>query len=116
VNFVSELWEQTKYFFAAPEEYDAKTVQKRWKPDSPQQLAELAILLETVEDFSPANTEQTVMQWIAGKGYGVGAVMNAFRLALAGAGSGPHIFDITAILGRHETVARIKRAIEKLRF
>jgi glutamyl-tRNA synthetase len=114
VNFVSELWEQTKYFFVMPTEYDEKTVQKRWKADSPQQLAELAALLETLDDFSPAHTESVVMQWIADKGYGVGAVMNAFRLSLAGAGVGPHIFDITDIIGKEETIKRIIRAIKHL--
>ena len=115
VNFVSELWVQTKYFFVAPEEYDEKTVQKRWKADSPQQLSELAQLLETIDDFSPSNTESIVMQWINDKGYGVGAVMNAFRLSLAGAGVGPHIFDITDILGKQETIERIERAINYLK-
>ena len=111
VNFVSELWEQSKYFFVAPVEYDEKTVQKRWKPDSPQHLSELAKLLETIDDFSPSNTENIVMQWINDKGYGVGAVMNAFRLSLVGAGAGPHIFDITNILGKQETIKRITTII-----
>jgi glutamyl-tRNA synthetase len=115
VSFISELWEQSKYFFVAPTEYDEKTVQKRWKDNSAQQLTELSAILETLDDFSPANTENVVMQWITDKGYGVGAVMNAFRLALAGAGVGPHIFDITNILDKEETLKRIKSAVETIR-
>jgi glutamyl-tRNA synthetase len=41
--------------------------------------------------------------------------MNAFRLALVGEGKGPHIFDISGVLGKDETLARIKRAVEVLK-
>ena len=40
--------------------------------------------------------------------------MNAFRLALVGEGKGPHIFDITEILGKEETLRRINNAIVAL--
>jgi glutamyl-tRNA synthetase len=108
VNFVSELWEQCSFFFVAPTEYEEKAVQKRWKSDSPLQMAKLAEILETIDDFSAANTESIVMQWITDNKYSLGAVMNAFRLALVGASKGPHIFDITEILGKEETLKRIK--------
>ena len=40
--------------------------------------------------------------------------MNCFRLALVGAAKGPHLFDISALLGRTETIARLERAIQTL--
>ena len=40
--------------------------------------------------------------------------MNPFRLSLVGEMKGPHIFDITAVLGKAETIRRIQTAIEKL--
>ena len=40
--------------------------------------------------------------------------MNCFRLALVGAAKGPHLFDITALLGREETLRRLERAINQL--
>ncbi|MDR2840733.1 MAG: glutamate--tRNA ligase [Paludibacter sp.] len=113
-NFISDLWNDAKFFFVAPAEYDEKTVQKRWKTDSPQQLAELADFFAELADFTAVNAETLTMQWLADKGYGVGVVMNALRLALVGEGKGPHIFDITEILGKDETVTRIKTAIETL--
>ena len=54
------------------------------------------------------------MAWIAEKGYHLGNVMNAFRLTLVGEGKGPHIFDITVVLGKEETLKRIRKAIEVL--
>lgn len=115
VNFVKELWDQSKFFFVAPTGYDEKTVKKRWKEDSPAQMTELANLIESIDDFSPENQEQTVMAWIAGKEYNMGGIMNAFRLSLVGEGKGPHIFDITAVIGKEETIARLRRAVETIK-
>ena len=36
VNFVKEIWDQTDFFFGAPEIYDPEAVKKRWKDDSGQ--------------------------------------------------------------------------------
>jgi glutamyl-tRNA synthetase len=41
--------------------------------------------------------------------------MAPLRLALVGAGKGPHIFDIVEILGKEETIQRIELALEKLK-
>ena len=71
-------------------------MKKRWKEDSAAQLTELAALLATQpEDLPSEATEEVVKAWIEEKGYGLGAVMNCFRLALVGAAKGPHLFDIT---------------------
>ena len=115
VSFVKDLWETCKFFFVAPTEYDEKTRKKRWKEDSPTHMLELADFLEALEDFSVENQEKEVMAWIAEKGYHLGNVMNAFRLTLVGEGKGPHIFDITAVLGKEETLARIRKAVEVLK-
>ena len=112
VNFVKELWDTCKFFFVAPTEYDEKTRKKRWKEDSAERMTELAQLLESLDDFSAENQEKVVMQWIADKEYHMGNVMNAFRLTLVGEGKGPHIFDITKVLGKEESLRRIRRAVE----
>jgi glutamyl-tRNA synthetase len=112
VNFVKDLWEQTAFFFIAPTVYDEKTVKKRWKEDSAAQLSELVEILESIEDFTAKNSEEIVVQWIESKEYHLGNIMNAFRLALVGESKGPHIFDITEILGKEEVLRRIEKAIE----
>ena len=129
VNFVPELWEQVNFFFVAPTEYDEKSLKKRWKEDSPKHLTELIALLETVSEEDWHKNEQivndqmvntfwhldkVVMPWIESKEYGVGIVMNAFRICLVGAARGPHIWNITDILGKDETIRRVKAALEKL--
>ena len=115
VNFVKELWDNCHYFFVAPTEYDEKTVKKRWKEDSAKQMAELMEVLRGVDDFSIESQEKTVMAWIEAQGYKTGDIMNAFRLTLVGEGKGPHMFDISWVLGKEETLKRMERAIEVLK-
>ena len=115
VSFVKELWPLCSFFFIPPTEYDEKTVKKRWKEDSAQVMTELAEVLEGINDFSVEGQESVVMAWIEQKGYKLGDVMNAFRLALVGIGKGPGMFDISAFLGKEETLRRLRRAIEILK-
>ncbi|MBR6885559.1 MAG: glutamate--tRNA ligase [Prevotella sp.] len=115
VNFVKELWPLCSFFFIPPTEYDEKTVKKRWKEDSAQVMTELANVLEGINDFSVEGQESVVMAWIEQKGYKLGDVMNAFRLALVGIGKGPGMFDISAFLGKEETLRRLRRAIDVLK-
>ena len=114
VNFVKELWPLCSFFFIAPTEYDEKTVKKRWKADSAKVMGELADVLEGIDDFSVEGQEPVVMKWIEEKGYKLGDVMNAFRLTLVGIGKGPGMFDISAFLGKEETLKRMRKAIEVL--
>ena len=114
VNFVKELWPLCSFFFIAPTEYDEKTVKKRWKADSAKVMGELADVLEGIDDFSVEGQEPVVMKWVEEKGYKIGDVMNAFRLTLVGIGKGPGMFDISAFLGKEETLKRMRKAIEVL--
>lgn len=112
---LTDLWSETAYIFVAPTSYDEKTVAKRWKSDTAKQLEELSNLLNDQPEVLPSGeTEQLVKQWIEHKGYGLGAVMNAFRLAIVGESKGPHLFDILSLLGKSEVIRRLARAIQIL--
>ena len=111
VSFVKDIWEQTDFFFKAPETYDQEVIKKRWKDDSSALLLELRSLLEKTNDFSAVNTESVIKAWIEEKGYNTGAIMNAFRLVIVGALRGPHMFDIISWIGKDETLKRIDKGL-----
>ncbi len=114
INFVKELWDQACFFFVAPTSYSEKDVRKRWSLEMPQIMNELMDLLEGLKDFSSASSEEMVIDWITRKGYHLGNVMNAFRLTVVGECRGPHLFDITELIGKEETLSRIRKAVELL--
>jgi glutamyl-tRNA synthetase len=107
VDFVRQLWDESYFFFEAPKEYDEKFMKKSCKEDTPELLQKLADILNSTEDFTAEALENNVKTWLEAEEIGFGKVMSPFRLALTGAGKGPHIFDIVEIIGKEETIKRI---------
>lgn len=107
-NFVSDFWELSDYFFLAPKEYNEKAVKKQWKEDTPEIMQRLVLLLEEITDFSSENVETQVKTWIGEQELSFGKVMPPLRLLLVGDMKGPHIFDIMGMLGKEESISRIK--------
>lgn len=114
VNFVHELWDQARFFFVRPEEYAEKDIRKRWKPETPDIMRALIEVLRGIDDFTSQNSEEIVLGWIKEHEYHMGNVMNAFRLTVVGECKGPHMFDISQLLGKNETIARIEAGIKNI--
>ena len=114
VQLIPQLWDETYFFFVAPEEYDEKTVKKRWKAESSLQMREIIDLLNAQQAFESEALGEALNSFIQTKEYSMGGVMNALRLALVGAPKGPHINEILYLLGREESIRRIERAIAQL--
>ncbi|MFZ4462879.1 MAG: glutamate--tRNA ligase [Bacteroidales bacterium] len=114
VQFVKDLWNETYFFFEAPESYDEQVVKKRWNEQSPSQMKGLTELLADVSPFDAASIDPAIKQWIEENQFGMGAIMNALRLLLVGAAKGPHLGDIMEILGKEESLERIQKGINKL--
>lgn len=115
INFIADLWEQARFFFTAPDTYAEKDIRKRWKEETSAILTELIGVLRALPSFKSAEAEPIVLKWVEDNGYHLGNVMNAWRLTLVGECKGPHIFDITELLGLDETVRRIECGIEKIK-
>ncbi|MGI6074204.1 MAG: glutamate--tRNA ligase [Fermentimonas sp.] len=114
VSFINDLWGQTSFFFIRPKTYDEKSVKKRWKESSPEDMKRLLEQIEKLDDFSSDNQEEKISGWIKDSGLSMGIVMNAFRLAIVGESKGPHMYDITEIIGKDETIKRLENAINNL--
>ena len=110
-NFVSDFWELSDYFFKSPTNFDEKVVRKQWKDDTPQIMNELVAVLASIEDFSSENVETLVKEWIGKQELSFGKVMPPLRLVIVGAMKGPHLFDILGMIGKEESISRIKKAI-----
>lgn len=113
-GLVSELWNESDFFFMAPESYDEGVVKKRWNADSPRQMSELRDVVATTSPFTAETLEGRVKEWIMVNSYNTGGILNLFRLLLVGASRGPHLFDIAGVIGREETLRRLDNGIRKL--
>jgi len=99
------------YLFKAPESYDEKAVSKRWKANSSEVLSAFAVVLSELDAWSEQELEVSLKAFIDAQGVGMGALMFPLRMALSGVGGGPSLYALMALIGREETLSRIKRAV-----
>ncbi|WP_445456308.1 glutamate--tRNA ligase [Flavobacterium sp. HNIBRBA15423] len=112
-NFVTELYDLSDYFFEAPTSYDEKA-SKNWKEETPELMQKVIVELNKIDNFTSANIETLLKEWMTANEIGMGKVMQPLRLSLVGALKGPHLFDIIEMIGKVETVKRIEKAMEIL--
>ena len=114
VSFVKEFVEKSNFLLSAPTEFDAKTTRKRWKADAIALIGDLREDFSQISDWQSQTLHDAFQSFIQKKEVGLGKVMAPLRLALTGLGSGPGIFDIAALLGKDETLARLDYALKNL--
>src|SRR3972149_321646 len=115
VIFVKEYLEKSPYFFEAPVEYDELVITKRWKANSSELLKELIVQFEKLENPVKEDYENALKETAANLSMGNGDLIHPLRLAVSGIGGGPGVFDITDILGKEETIKRMKKAIAAIK-
>lgn len=114
-NFVSEFWDQSWFFFQAPKEYDSKLIKKSWKDNTSGVLSELKKQLEVLENFNHEELEKVIQDFLEGKDFGMGQLMNPFRLTLVGAGIGPGVLEIAELIGKEETLRRLQAGMDHIK-
>lgn len=115
ISFVKELWEQTYFFFNAPESYDEQVVKKRWKEDTAAHLDSISAILEAVEPFETTIAHDKVIAYIQENTLNMGQIMNCLRLVIVGAGIGSDLFTIISLIGKEEAIKRIKKGINEIK-
>ena len=113
-NFVSEFWSLSDYFFVAPTVFDEKA-SKNWKEESPDLMQQAIEVISEISVFEATNIENELKDWMTNHQISMGKIMQPLRLSLVGALKGPHLFDIMELIGKHDTIQRIKTAIAVLK-
>ena len=113
-TFVRDMMSEGAYLFDAPETYDEQTVSKKWKDDSAALMAEWKEILAGLSAFDAPSIEGAFKSFLETKGLGIGAVLPLFRLLMTGVGMGPSMFEITAFLGKEESLTRMENGIKTL--
>lgn len=114
-HFVNEFWESGKYFFIAPESYDADVIKKRWNEQSANFIKEIKSAFQNLNNFTAIETETTFKATAEKLGIGAGQVMQLFRVCISGVGGGPALFEVVELLGKEETVSRLETAINTIK-
>lgn len=112
--FIQEFWPLGSYFFSAPEAYDEEVVRKKWNAQAAGFIKDLSLKLSNLASFDAVSVEQGFKETAEHLQISPGSVLQVFRLTLSGAGAGPSIFDMAALLGKQEVVKRLESALQKL--
>jgi glutamyl-tRNA synthetase len=115
-NFVKDFWDNSDYFFVAPESYAEKALKKRWKEGTSERMYIIADKMNEIEDNSSwaDNAEEFLMKYISDNELNMGQIMNSIRLAVVGDTKGVNMLDIMKILGKENIISRIRIAAEKI--
>ena len=118
IEILPEIKEQVDFFEELPDYDIALYTHKKMKTDPEKSLAllnEVLPVLEAQEDFSNDALFETLKAFATEKGYKVGYVMWPLRTAVSGKQMTPAgATEIMEIIGKEETLKRVKAAIEKL--
>src|SRR5262249_5024539 len=102
-------------YFSEEFEYEAPAVRKNLKDERLRELLpELAGRLARIGEFAHDSAEAALRELSEERQVKAGLLINAARTALTGQAVGPGMFDIMVILGREQTVARLRRAVGKV--
>jgi glutamyl-tRNA synthetase len=113
-TFLEDILTEGGYLISAPNEFDEKTVQKKWKNDSSVLMTDWKKELSSIKEFSAAEIETSFKSFLSERELGIGAVLPLFRLLVTGQGMGPSMFDIAEFLGKEECLTRIDSGISTL--
>lgn len=112
--FIKDLWEESQMFFGDVEEFDEKTLRKKWNADARKHVEALKEKFTAIDDFNAESTEAAFKAYLSEHELGFGKVGPGFRLALTGKGMGPSLFEICTILGKEKSLERLEKALAKL--
>ena len=105
-----ELVEVGRFYFERPKDYDPKAAAKFFGAAGAERLAQLAERLRALGDFTTPAIEAVYRDLTAALGLKLVDLAQLTRLAVTGRTASPPLFEVLAILGRDETLARLEAA------
>ena len=113
-TLLPDFWEQGSYFFQAPATIDTASIQPKWNTAKASFFEAFIALVNEQTGWSAASLEAAFKELAASANIKPGDVLLPLRIMLVGGKFGPGVFDIAALIGREETVARIRHALQLL--
>lgn len=118
IEVFPDIGEKIDFFEELPEYDIAMYTHKKMKTNSENSLEvlqEMLPLFEKLEDYSVPEIEKTAMDYVAGKGCKNGQALWPLRTAVSGKQMTPGgAYEIMEILGKEESLKRIRKGIELL--
>ena len=112
-NSLTDLINQSQYFFSSPKNFDSTKLKKIWKQDTSEKIIELKNVLNSINSWAANELESNFKSFTDQKGIGIGKVMQPMRFLICGSLQGPSLFDLMELIGKEESLKRINYAINE---
>jgi glutamyl-tRNA synthetase len=113
-TFLNDFVEQARYFFVTPQSFDTESLKPKWDENKTHFFTNYCIKLQNSNTADAASMEAEFKELAITQGLKVGEVMMPLRIMLVGGKFGPGVFDIAVLLGKEETIRRIKIVLQLL--
>jgi glutamyl-tRNA synthetase len=107
-----ELFEASRFIWASRPLSVEEAAKVVLTPQAVDILRNIVPPLETVDQWNAGSTETVLRAYAEQNGLKLGAVAQPLRAALTGKTTSPPIFDVLAVLGKDESIARLRDRIE----
>ena len=111
-TLLPDFVQQSSFFFKAPETLDTDSVKPKWNDAKQLFFVELIRNYELTQQWNTATLESNFKEIASVNSLKPGELMLPFRIMLVGGKFGPGVFDIANVLGKEETINRIKTALD----
>lgn len=111
---INDFVDFASYFFIPPTEFEEKYKLKHWTPQAKEYLREILPQLSALTEWTHDSIDAAVRAFAESHTIGAGKLIHPLRLAVTGRGMGPGLFELLAVIGKEECIARIESAIATL--
>jgi glutamyl-tRNA synthetase len=111
-TLLTDFVQQGSFFFKAPVEIDINAIKPKWEQKKNQFFIELILAYELTNLWQHDDLEKEFKEIAAAHQIKPGEVLSAFRIMLVGGKFGVGVFDIASIIGKQETISRIKNTLK----
>jgi glutamyl-tRNA synthetase len=111
---LNDLWSHASFFFVTPADPDIASFSAKWNEPKMLFFQELIAVFEKIAPWEASTLEHECKLLAAGNNLKPGDVLLPLRVMLVGGKFGPGVFDIAALIGKEETILRIRNTLALL--
>lgn len=115
ITFPKDIWEQGKFLFFTPTQFDQSVADKKWNNEAVTVLTAYRDSIAALTSFDATIAKATLESVTATLVIGTGKILQALRLSITGAGAGPDLMMVMEIIGKEEVVKRLDFALQTLK-
>ena len=110
-TLLTDFYDHSYFFFKSPEKWDVDAVKPKWNEAKQLFFAEVIHNYELNSDWKAISLENSFKEIAGTNQIKPSEVLLPFRIMLVGGKFGPGVFDVAEIIGKEETISRIKKAL-----